>query len=87
MTYSFYPVRNALYFDTSLLPFNKNQFHNTELIEVPLINFEVMLEQENIALPLINHVFTNLNMLSEQYLNFRKNAAGCAIISRMCCPP
>jgi hypothetical protein len=71
MTYSFYPVRNALYFDTSLLPFNKNQFHSTELIEVPRINFEVMLEQENIALPLINHVFTNLNMLSEQYPNFR----------------
>jgi len=43
----------------------------TNIIEVPLINFELVLKQENMALLFINHVFTNLSMLSEQYPDFR----------------
>ncbi|WP_107858188.1 GNAT family N-acetyltransferase [Neisseria subflava] len=70
MTYNFYPVSKALYFDTSLLTFNRNQFQSAEFIEVPLIDFESVLKQENMMLPLINHVFINLIMLSEQYPNF-----------------
>lgn len=71
MTYGFRPVRNALHFDTSLLNLNISQFHSAEFIEVPLINFELVLKQENMALLFINHVFTNLSMLSEQYPDFR----------------
>ncbi|HFC8497723.1 TPA: GNAT family N-acetyltransferase [Neisseria subflava] len=69
MMYSFPHMTNALYFDTSLLTVNRNQFCNAELAEVPIIDFELVLTQENIALPLIGYIFTNLKMLSEQYPN------------------
>lgn len=46
----------------------KNKIKNFQ--KISLIDSDLILKQEELALPLINHVFYNLNELSNHYPNF-----------------
>ncbi|MCL9791956.1 GNAT family N-acetyltransferase [Neisseria subflava] len=71
MTYHFIFAPNALSPYASLPLFNnENQIQRQEIVGTPLIDSNLIIEQENIALPVINHVFANLNQLSQQYPDF-----------------